>query len=410
MRPSLARAQAPLKGYRVLDMSRVLAGPWASQMLADLGAEVFKIERPNEGDDTRKWGPPYLKDLEGKETGDAAYFFCCNRGKQSITVDITKPEGQTIIQRLAKQSDVLIENYKVGGLKKYGLDFESLEKINPKLVYCSITGFGQTGPYAKRPGYDFLIQGMGGLMSVTGEATGLPMKVGVAVTDVFTGLYASNAIQGALLERNQSGKGQHIDLALLDVQAAVLANQASNYLIGGHVPERLGNAHPNIVPYQAFQTADGHVIVAVGNDSQFQRFCSVLEQPQLADDKDFASNQARVQNREILCEKISEMMILRTSKEWLERLENNDVPCGPINTIDQVFENEQLVARNMVVKVNDARAGTVDLVANPIKYSRSVLQNTTSPPALGENTEHVLETSLYYSDSDIKQLRDKSVI
>ena len=258
----------PLAGYKVLDMSRILAGPWAGQMLADLGADVIKIERPRAGDDTRHWGPPYLRDKQGKNTDDAAYFFCANRGKKSVTVDITQPEGQEIIRQLASQCDVLIENYKVGGLAKYGLDYSSLQQLNPQLVYCSITGFGQTGPYAERPGYDFLIQGMAGLMSLTGEPDsqgGSPVKVGVAVTDLLTGLYAANAIQGALLERNQSGLGQYIDLALLDVQVAALANQASNYLIGGEIPQRLGNAHPNIVPYQAFATADGHIILAVGN-------------------------------------------------------------------------------------------------------------------------------------------------
>ena len=273
----------PLAGLKVLDMSRILAGPWAGQLLADLGADVIKIERPKCGDDTRSWGPPYLKDRDGKDTEDAAYFFCANRGKKSVTVDITCPEGQEIIRKLARQSDVLIENYKVGGLANYGLDYHSLSKINPKLIYCSITGFGQTGPYANLPGYDFLIQGMGGLMSVTGEPddpkkeTSGPTKVGVAVTDLFTGLYASNAIQAALIERQNSGLGQYIDLALLDVQTATLANQASNYLVGGLVPERLGNAHPNIVPYQAFSTSDGHIIIAVGNDQQFSRLCDALE-------------------------------------------------------------------------------------------------------------------------------------
>lgn len=279
----------PLSGYRVLDMSRVLAGPWAGQLLADLGAEVIKIERPKVGDDTRHWGPPYLKDTAGNDTEDAAYFFSANRGKRSLTVDITQPEGQAIIRELAAKVDVLIENYKVGGLAKYGLDYSSLKEINPKLVYCSITGFGQTGPYAHRPGYDFLIQGMGGLMSVTGEPDGEhgggPTKVGVAVTDIFTGLYAANAIQGALLERHTSGQGQSIDLALLDVQAAVMANQASNYLIGGQIPGRLGNAHPNIVPYQAFATLDSHIIIAVGNDQQFQRFCHVIGQPEWGEDR-----------------------------------------------------------------------------------------------------------------------------
>ncbi|MGB1245873.1 MAG: CaiB/BaiF CoA transferase family protein, partial [Porticoccaceae bacterium] len=341
----------PLAGYKVLDMSRVLAGPWAGQMLADLGAEVIKIERPNQGDDTRHWGPPYLQDQDGNNSSDAAYFFCTNRGKQSVTVDITEPQGQEIIRQLAVQCDVLIENYKVGGLKKYGLDYGSLAEINPRLIYCSITGFGQTGPYAERPGYDFLIQGMGGLMSITGEPDsedGGPVKVGVAVTDLFTGLYAANAIQGALLERHQSGLGQYIDLALLDVQAAVLANQASNYLTGGTVPGRLGNAHPNIVPYQAFATADGHLILAVGNDSQFRRLCTVLDMPDWADNSDYATNSARVVNRQSLCGEISQRLTQQDSAHWLHLLEQHQVPCGPINSIDQVFQDPQILARNML--------------------------------------------------------------
>ncbi|MDB2396149.1 CoA transferase, partial [Porticoccaceae bacterium] len=341
----------PLKGYQVLDMSRVLAGPWAGQLLGDLGADVLKIERPEVGDDTRHWGPPYRKDIQGKDTKDAAYFFCANRGKKSVTVDITHPEGQEIIRQLVLQTDVLIENYKVGGLAKYGLDFDSLAAINPKLVYCSVTGFGQTGPYANRPGYDFLIQGLGGLMSITGEPdnpdtkTGGPVKVGVAVTDLFTGLYAANAIQGALLERHHSGLGQHIDLALLDVQAAVLANQASNYLIGGTVPGRLGNAHPNIVPYQAFATSDSFIIIAVGNDQQFARFCKVIHSASLAKDDRYKTNANRVNNRQSLCEKIQMQLKLHDSQHWLEAFEESNVPCGPINTIDQVFEDPQIIAR-----------------------------------------------------------------
>ena len=351
----------PLTGYRVLDMSRVLAGPWAGQLLADLGADVIKVERPKVGDDTRHWGPPYLKDTAGNDTEDAAYFFSANRGKRSLTVDITQPEGQDIIRKLAAKVDVLIENYKVGGLAKYGLDYSSLEKVNPKLVYCSITGFGQTGPYAQRPGYDFLIQGMAGLMSVTGEPDsqngGSPTKVGVAVTDIFTGLYAANAIQGALLERHHSGMGQYIDLALLDVQAAVMANQASNYLIGGQVPGRLGNAHPNIVPYQAFATADSHIIITVGNDQQFMRFCQVIEQPQWVDDQRYATNTARVNNRVTLCGQITKYLRQQTSQYWLSKFEDHAVPCGPINTIDQVFDDPQIQSRNMVLTMQDHARG-----------------------------------------------------
>jgi len=403
----------PLAGYKVLDMSRVLAGPWAGQMLADLGAEVIKIERPNQGDDTRHWGPPYLQDQDGNNSSDAAYFFCTNRGKQSVTVDITEPEGQEIIRQLAVQCDVLIENYKVGGLKKYGLDYGSLAEINPRLIYCSITGFGQTGPYAERPGYDFLIQGMGGLMSITGEPdseNGGPVKVGVAVTDLFTGLYAANAIQGALLERHQSGLGQYIDLALLDVQAAVLANQASNYLTGGTVPGRLGNANPNIVPYQAFATADGHLILAVGNDSQFRRLCTVLDMPDWADNSDYATNSARVVNRQSLCGEISQRLTQHDSAHWLHLLEQHQVPCGPINSIDQVFQDPQILARNMLVTMEDKRAGEVQLVGNPINYSRSGIEYTAPPPILGDNTDSVLGEYLEYSELEISTLRNKSII
>ena len=405
----------PLVGYKVLDMSRVLAGPWAGQMLAAMGAEVIKIERPIVGDDTRHWGPPYLKDKAGNNTEDAAYYFCANRGKQSVTVDITQPEGQQIIRQLAAQADVLIENYKVGGLKKYGLDYESLRDINSRLVYCSITGFGQTGPYADRPGYDFLIQGMGGLMSVTGEATdasghGGPVRAGVAVTDLFSGMYAANAIQGALLERHSSNLGQHIDIALLDVQAAVLANQGSNYLVGGNVPGRIGNSHPNIVPYQAFATADGHLILAVGNDGQFQSFCEVIKQPQLAKDNRYESNRARVENRESLCTLISELLKTANTEAWLRRFESSNVPCGPINTIDQVFADPQILARGMLISIEDNRAGEIPLVANPINYSRSTIDYTVPPPELGSSTESILGEYLEYSALEIAALRNKSVI
>jgi len=406
----------PLKGYRVLDMSRVLAGPWAGQLLADLGAEVLKIERPEVGDDTRHWGPPYRQDKQGKDTEDAAYFFCANRGKKSVTVDITQPDGQEIIRQLVLQTDVLIENYKVGGLAKYGLDFDSLTAINPKLVYCSITGFGQTGPYANRPGYDFLIQGLGGLMSITGEPdnpdtkTGGPVKVGVAVTDLFTGLYAANAIQGALLERHQSGLGQHIDLALLDVQAAVLANQASNYLIGGTVPGRLGNAHPNIVPYQAFATADSFIIITVGNDQQFARFCKVIHAASLAKDDRYKTNANRVNNRQSLCEKIQRQLEQHDSQHWLEAFEENNVPCGPINAIDQVFEDPQIISRNMLVNIPDSRSGTLNFVGNPIKYSRSHIEYDLSPQELGKQTDSVLTDYLEYTELEIHSLKQNKIV
>ena len=403
----------PLKGYKVLDMSRILAGPWAGQMLADLGAEVIKIERPSAGDDTRHWGPPYLKDKQGNNTQDAAYFFCANRGKQSVTVDITQPKGQEIIRQLAGQCDVLIENYKVGGLAKYGLDHVSLRRLNPQLVYCSITGFGQTGPYAERPGYDFLIQGMAGLMSLTGEPDnqgGSPVKVGVAVTDLLTGLYAANAIQGALLERHQSGLGQYIDLALLDVQAAALANQASNYLIGGEIPQRLGNAHPNIVPYQAFATADGHIILAVGNQTQFERLCNVLKQPDWLKDKRYSSNSARVDNRQTLCAEISQLLLQRKSQDWLGLFEQQQIPCGPINNLEQVFSHAQLQARNMLINIKEPRSGEIQLPANPINYSRTPIGYSSPPPQLGNHTESILSQYLEYSAMDIAELRKKAII
>lgn len=403
----------PLAGYKVLDMSRILAGPWAGQMLADLGADVIKIERPGAGDDTRQWGPPYLRDKDGNNTGDAAYFFCANRGKQSVTVDITQPEGQEIIRQLARQCDVLIENYKVGGLAKYGLDYPSLQQLNPQLVYCSITGFGQTGPYAERPGYDFLIQGMAGLMSLTGEPDsqgGNPVKVGVAVTDLLTGLYAANAIQGALLERNKSGLGQYIDLALLDVQVAALANQASNYLIGGEIPQRLGNAHPNIVPYQAFATADGHIILAVGNQGQFERLCQLLGKPDWLEDQRYQSNSARVENRQRLCTQISQLLKKRSSKDWLSALEQQQIPCGPINNLEQLFEDPQVLARNMLISIEERRSGELTLPANPINYSRSQINYSAPPPELGSSTKSILSNYLEYSAMDIAELRGRSII
>jgi crotonobetainyl-CoA:carnitine CoA-transferase CaiB-like acyl-CoA transferase len=403
----------PLTGFKVLEMSRILAGPWAGQMLADLGAEVIKIERPGPGDDTRHWGPPYLRDKDGKDSDDAAYFFCANRGKQSVTVDITQPEGQEIIRQLASQCDALIENYKVGGLAKYGLDYPSLQQLNPQLVYCSITGFGQTGPYAGRPGYDFLIQGMAGLMSLTGEPDsqgGSPVKVGVAVTDLLTGLYAANAIQGALLERNQSGLGQYIDLALLDVQVAALANQASNYLIGGEIPQRLGNAHPNIVPYQAFSTADGHIILAVGNQGQFERLCQILGKPDWLKDQRYHSNSARVENRQQLCTQISQLLEKRSSEDWLAAFEQQQIPCGPINTLEQVFNDPQVLARNMLVNIEERRSGELTLAANPINYSRSQINYSVPPPELGSSTESILSNYLEYSAMDIAELRGRSII
>jgi crotonobetainyl-CoA:carnitine CoA-transferase CaiB-like acyl-CoA transferase len=374
-----------LDGLRVLDLSRVLAGPWATQIFADMGAEVLKVERPGEGDDTRSWGPPWLKDRDGNDTTDSAYYLCANRGKKSITLDITTPEGQHRVRELAMESDVLVENYKVGGLAKYGLDYASLSALNPRLVYCSITGFGQTGPYAQRAGYDFLIQGMGGLMSLTGTKDGEPLKVGVALADIMTGLYATIGVQAALLERERSGLGQHVDLALLDVQVATLANQAMNYLVGGKVPGRSGNAHPNIVPYQAFAAADGHLILAIGNDGQFRRFCETAGVPDMGTDPRYATNAARLANREELCARIAALMAARSMDDWISALEKAGVPCGPINTLDRVFRDPHVQARAMVQQVEHPLAGSIPTVRNPILFSRSRMRLHRAPPLLGED-------------------------
>ncbi len=374
-----------LDGFRILDLSRILAGPWATQIFADMGAEVIKVERPGEGDDTRSWGPPWLQDREGRDTTDAAYYLCANRGKKSITLDIATPEGQARVRELACDSDVLVENYKVGGLAKYGLDYASLAALNPRLVYCSITGFGQTGPYAGRAGYDFLVQGMGGLMSLTGDPGGEPLKAGVAIADIMTGLYAAIAVQAALLERERSGLGQHIDLALLDVQVAALANQAMNYLVGGKVPARFGNAHSNVVPYQVFPAADGHLILAIGNDAQFRRFCEVAGVPAMGTDPLYATNAARIGNRGELCARIAALMAVRSMDDWIAALEAAGVPCGPINTLDRVFRDPQVLARGMVQHLEHPVAGAVPTVRNPILFSRSRMRLHRAPPLLGED-------------------------
>jgi len=403
----------PLQGIKVLDLSRILAGPWAGQMLADLGADVIKVERPGMGDDTRSWGPPYMPasvGFEGSESREAAYFQAANRGKRSLCIDMSQPQGQQLIKQLAAQADVLIENFKVGGLAKYGLDFESLSKINTRLVYCSITGFGQTGPYKDRAGYDFMIQAMGGLMSVTGSESGEPMKVGVAVADVMTGLYASNAIQGALIHQLRTGQGQHIDLALLDVQVATLANQAMNYIATGENPKRLGNAHPNIVPYQAFATSDGHLILAVGNDAQFKRFCQVAGETELAGNPLYVSNAFRVANRNKLVPEVSRLLKQQETQWWLAELNEVGVPCGPICTIDQVFDNPQIKAREMKISLDHAQLGKVESVANPIKLSATPLQYNQAPPMLGEHTYDVLQDWLGMEQPEYKTLLNAQVI
>ena len=402
-----------LSNLRVLDMSRILAGPWAGQVLGDLGAEVIKIERPGTGDDTRSWGPPYLKDKHGLDT-DAAYFLCANRNKKSVTADITKSEGQNIIRSLAEQSDILIENYKVGGLKQYGLDYESLKVSNPRLIYCSITGFGQTGPYAQRAGYDFLIQGMGGLMSITGRKEGEegsgPQKVGVALTDILTGLYATIAILAAITDRNTTGLGQYIDMALLDVQVAALANQNMNYLTTNSAPGRMGNAHPNIVPYQDFPTADGDMIVAVGNDGQFARLCVALNHPEWSGDVRFESNQARVANRAILIPLLRMATVLRSTNDWIGVLEKVGVPCGPINTLQDVYADPQVQARNLRRELPHPLAGVVPTVANPINMSRTPPEYRSAPPTLGQHTREILTSSLRLSNAEVDRLAQLHVI
>jgi crotonobetainyl-CoA:carnitine CoA-transferase CaiB-like acyl-CoA transferase len=400
----------PLQGIRVLDLSRILAGPWASQMLADLGAEVIKIERPGSGDDTRAWGPPYMPDEKGEATSESAYFHGANRGKQSVCIDMSQARGQALIQDLARQSDVLIENFKVGGLKKYGLDFASLHEINPRLVYCSITGFGQSGPYAERAGYDFMIQAMGGMMSITGEADGLPMKTGVAIADILTGLYAANAIQAALIHQQKTGAGQYIDLALLDVQVATLASQAMNYLATGTSPARLGNAHPNIVPYQAFETNDSYIILAVGNDSQFGRFCELAGKPELADDERFHKNSGRVRNRETLVLQVKEIMLQKSSAQWLEALNARGIPCGPINNIEQVFADPQVQHRGLQLELDHTTAGKVASVANPIKLSETPIEYQQAPPMLGEHTDAVLHQLLNLDPETLSTLHDRGII
>ncbi len=394
-----------LEGIRVLDLTRVLAGPWCAQNLADLGADVIKVERPGAGDDTRGWGPPFLKDRAGRDTPDAAYYLAANRNKRSVAIDLATPAGQRAVRDLAARSDVVLENYKVGQLAKYGLDYESLARINPRLVYCSVTGFGQTGPWAHRPGYDFIIQALGGLMSITGEADdrpgGGPQKVGVAVSDLMTGMYATQAVLAALLHRERSGEGQYIDVALLDVQVAMLANMNTNYLVSGQPPRRWGNAHPNIVPYQAFRAADQWLVIAVGNDEQFRRFCELCSRPDLHRDERFARNRDRVRNRDALVPIVAELVAARPAAWWIDGLERAGVPCGPINDLSQVFANEQVRARGLRIELERDDAGTVPLVASPLKMSATPPSYRRAPPRLGEHTREVLREVLGYDDAAI---------
>ena len=399
---------------RVLDLTRVLAGPWCTQNLADLGADVIKIERPGAGDDTRAWGPPYLKDAEGRDTHEAAYYLAANRGKRSLTLDIATPEGQDIVRQLAAQSDVVMENYKVGQLRKYGLDYESLKAVKPDLIYCSITGFGQTGPYAHRAGYDFIVQGMGGFMSITGERDdrpgGGPQKGGIAISDLMTGMYATIAVLAALTHRDRTGEGQYIDMALLDVQVAMLANMGSNYLASGTAPKRWGNAHPNIVPYQTFATSDGHIIVAVGNDGQYTKFVEAGGRPELAKDERFATNPLRVRNRDAIVPILAEMVKTKTRDEWINLLEAAGVPCGPINNLDDVYVNPQVVARDLRVDLPHPCGAPVKLVQSPMKLSATPPRCDMAPPTLGQHTEEVLEALLGHDVAQIAALREKGIV
>jgi formyl-CoA transferase len=406
--------QRPLSHIRVLDLSRVLAGPWASQNLADLGAEVLKIERPGSGDDTRSWGPPFLKGTDGKDTSEAAYFLSVNRGKKSVTLDISKPEGQRIARALAAKCDVLLENYKVGGLSKYGLAYEDLRKINPRIIYCSITGFGQSGPSAHRPGYDFIFQGMGGLMSITGERDGEPgggpQKVGIAVTDVLAGMYASLAITAAIAHRERTGVGQYIDLALFDAVVAFGATQILNYFTSGKIPERYGNAHANVVPYEAFATADGHVILAVGNDSQFASFCKIAGRPELAADSRYATMPGRIRNRDELIPLLRKIMTQRRSKDWIEGLEAANVPCGPINNYQEVFEDPQVRHRGLKVEIPHPAGVPCPTVASPMRFSGTPVEYTVPPPLLGEHTREVLGELLGMRSEELDQLAAMKII
>ena len=399
-----------LQDIKVVDLSRILAGPWASQMLADMGAEVIKVERPAKGDDTRFWGPPFIKDATDEQPPQAAYFHCANRNKHSIAIDITQEQGQQVIKDLIAQADVLIENYKVGGLAKYGLDYQCVKEINPRLVYCSITGFGQSGPSAHKAGYDAMIQGEGGLMSLTGEPDGSPMKVGVALVDVMTGLYSCNAILAALMARQHTKEGQHIDIALLDVQVATLANQGMNYLATGKNPQKLGNGHPNIVPYQTFATQDGCIILAVGNDSQFIKFCKVAQCAEIAENPLFASNAQRVLNRDKLVPIIAAKLASYTSQWWIEQLESVSVPCGPVNTLEQVFNHPQMKHRKMVKQVANKQGELIDTVASPINLSATPLQYNSASPDLGQHSYQVLSKNLAYSEDEISKLFNNAIV
>lgn len=401
-----------LNGIRVLDLSRVLAGPWCGQILADLGAEVIKVERPKLGDDTRSWGPPWMKDNSGQDTQEAAYYQSTNRNKLSVAIDIASPEGQELIKALIQDSDVVIENYKAGSLKKYGLDYESLAAINPELVYCSITGFGQTGPRAEEPGYDFIIQGMGGLMSITGEKDDLPgggpQKVGVAFSDLATGLYSTIAIQAALLNRHETGLGQYIDMALLDVQIATMANQGMNYLSSGNIPKRYGNAHANIVPYQVFKAADREFIIACGNDTQFIQLCSSIGLADLPNDPRFRRNADRIRYREEIIGILSKHFLSKSADEWVAAIHAAKVPVGVINNLEQAFQEPQVQAREMLVEMQHPQREKLTVIGSPIKLSRTPVEYKTAPPLLGQHTDTILSRIL--SPEKLQQLKLKGIV
>lgn len=407
---------AALDNIKVIDLSRILAGPWASQMLADMGAHVIKVERPGKGDDTRLWGPPFITPSANEQQANAAYFHCANRNKQSIALDIATAEGQQIIKQLICQADVLIENYKVGGLKKYGLDYASIKQLNPRLVYCSITGFGQNGPSAHKAGYDAMIQGEGGLMSLTGEPEGTPMKVGVALVDIATGLYSCNAILAALLARHnigrasEQGQGQYIDIALLDVQLAILANQGMNYLTTGENPTRLGNGHPNIVPYQTFATQDGNLILAVGNDQQFMKFCQLSDCFELASNELFSTNAARVVNRNQLIPLVATKLAMQTTAWWVAELEKISVPCGAVNTLEQVVNHPQIKHRKMIKQIPDENGQLINTIASPINLSATPLTYKSASPNLGQHTRELLREQLGYDEAKIAQLHLAGII
>ena len=404
----------PLSHIRVLDLSRVLAGPWAAQNLGDLGAEVIKIERPGAGDDTRAWGPPFMKGANGKDSSEAAYFLSVNRNKKSVTLDISKPEGQAIVRELAAKCQVLVENYKVDALKKYGLDYDSLKLVNPSLIYCSVTGFGQDGPYAPRPGYDFIFQGMGGLMSITGERDGQPgagpQKVGIAITDVLTGMYASVAILAAITHRERSGEGQYIDAALLDTIVAFNANQIVSYFASGDIPFRYGNAHAQVVPYEVFPTADGHIILAIGNDGQFERFCGAAGFPKLAQDARFKTNSTRIVNRAELIPFMRDIMRTRSKNDWIATLEAATVPCGPINNMQEVFEDPQVRHRKLRVDMPHSLGGTASMVASPLRLSKTPVEYRLAPPSLGQHNEEVLKGLLGKSQAEIDKLKTGGIL